>query len=194
MACDRVEVRGRVRVSTLPLPLPLPLPLTLTRTLTLTDNPTPDPSPEPDQVACDARGDELWPAALRITLLLDADLPEQARYTLTLGVPQLELDLLGGDRPEMAARAKAAEGAAAAEGAEGGGVAAPTLRVTTCTAGGDRISGGDHAGDRISGPDDGADRISTSISRELPISREEASEALAYVRRRADELGRSWVS
>ena len=155
-------------------------------------------------MACDARGDALWPAALRITLLLDADLPEteQARYTLTLGAPQPERDLPGGDRPEMAARAKAAEGAegvAGAEGAEGGGVAAPTLRVTTCTAGGDAggdriISGGDHAGDRISGRDDGADTISTSISRELPISHEEASEALAYVRRRADELGRSWVS
>ena len=155
-------------------------------------------------MACDARGDALWPAALRITLLLDADLPEteQARYTLTLGAPQPERDLPGGDRPEMAARAKAAEGAegvAGAEGAEGGGVAAPTLRVTTCTAGGDAggdriISGGDHAGDRISARDDGADTISTSISRELPISHEEASEALAYVRRRADELGRSWVS
>ena len=173
-------------------------------------------------MACDARGDALWPAALRITLLLDADLPqtEQARYTLTLGAAQPERDLPGGDRdlpggdrPEMAARAKAAEGAeaaegakaaegaeaaAAAEGAEGGG-AAPTLCVTTCTAGGDAggdriISGGDHAGDRISGRDDGADTISTSISRELPISHEEASEALAYVRRRADELGRSWVS
>ena len=155
-------------------------------------------------MACDARGDALWPAALRITLLLDADLPEteQARYTLTLGAPQPERDLPGGDRPEMAARAKAAEGAegvAGAEGAEGGGVAAPTLRVTTCTAGGDAggdriISGGDHAGDRISARGDGADTISTSISRELPISHEEASEALAYVRRRADELGRSWVS
>ena len=140
-------------------------------------------------MACDARGDALWPAALRITLLLDADLPqtEHARYTLTLGAPQPELDLAVGDRPEMAARAKgaerataaeAAEAAEGAEGAEGGGEAAPTLRVTTCTAGGD----------------DGGDRISTSISRELPISREEASEALAYVRRRADELGRSWVS
>ena len=152
-------------------------------------------------MACDARGDALWPAALRITLLLDADLPqtEHARYTLTLGAPQPELDLAVGDRPEMAARAKGAERATAAEaaeaaegaegaegaeaaegaeGAEGGGEAAPTLRVTTCTAGGD----------------DGGDRISTSISRELPISREEASEALAYVRRRADELGRSWVS
>ena len=155
-------------------------------------------------MACDARGDALWPAALRITLLLDADLPEteQARYTLTLGAPQPERDLPGGDRPEMAARAKAAEGAegvAGAEGAEGGGVAAPTLRVTTCTAGGDAggdriISGGDHAGDRISARGDGGDTISTSISRELPISHEEASEALAYVRRRADELGRSWVS
>ena len=157
-------------------------------------------------MACDARGDALWPAALRITLLLDADLPEteQARYTLTLGAPQPERDLPGGDRPEMAARAKAAEGAEGAagaegaEGVEGGGVAAPTLRVTTCTAGGDagrdRISGGDHAGDRISARDDGGDTISTSISRELPISHEEASEALAYVRRRADELGRSWVS
>ena len=155
-------------------------------------------------MACDARGDALWPAAVRITLLLDADLPqtEQARYTLTLGAPQPELDLPGGDRPEMAARAKGAEGAeraAGAEGAEGGGVAAPTLRVTTCTAGGDAggdriISGGDHAGDRISARGDGADTISTSISRELPISHEEASEALAYVRRRADELGRSWVS
>ena len=166
-------------------------------------------------MACDARGDALWPAALRITLLLDADLPqtEQARYTLTLGAPQPERDLPGGDRPEMAARAKAAEGAeaaegakaaegaeaaAAAEGAEGGG-AAPTLCVTTCTAGGDAggdriISGGDHAGDRISARGDGGDTISTSISRELPISHEEASEALAYVRRRADELGRSWVS
>ena len=166
-------------------------------------------------MACDARGDALWPAALRITLLLDADLPEteQARYTLTLGAPQPERDLPGGDRPEMPARAKGAEGAegtagakaaegaeaaAGAAGAEGGGVAAPTLRVTTCTAGGDaggdQISGGDHAGDRISGRDDGADTISTSISRELPISQEEASEALAYVRRRTDELGRSWVS
>jgi len=163
-------------------------------------------------VACDARGDALWPAALRITLLLDADLPEteQARYTLTLGAPQPERDRPSGDRPEMAALAKGAEGAKAAEGAagaagaegaegaEGGGVAAPTLRVTTCTAGGDaggdRISGGDHAGDRISARDDGGDTISSSISRELPISREEASEALAYVRRRADELGRSWVS
>ena len=173
-------------------------------------------------MACDARGDALWPAALRITLLLDADLPqtEQARYTLTLGAAQPERDLPGGDRdlpggdrPEMAARAKAAEGAeaaegakaaegaeaaAAAEGAEGGG-AAPTLCVTTCTAGGDAggdriISGGDHAGDRISARVDGGDTISTSISRELPISHEEASEALAYVRRRADELGRSWVS
>ena len=173
-------------------------------------------------MACDARGDALWPAALRITLLLDADLPqtEQARYTLTLGAAQPERDLPGGDRdlpggdrPEMAARAKAAEGAeaaegakaaegaeaaAAAEGAEGGG-AAPTLCVTTCTAGGDAggdriISGGDHAGDRISARGDGGDTISTSISRELPISHEEASEALAYVRRRADELGRSWVS
>ena len=158
-------------------------------------------------MACDARGDALWPAALRITLLLDADLPEteQARYTLTLGAPQPELDLPGGDRPEMAARAKAAEGAEGAagaegaEGVEGGGVAAPTLRVTTCTAGGDAggdriISGGDHARDRISARGDGGDTISTSISRELPISHEEASEALAYVRRRADELGRSWVS
>ena len=164
-------------------------------------------------MACDARGDALWPAALRITLLLDADLPqtEQARYTLTLGAAQPERDLPGGDRPEMAALAKGAEGAKAAEGAagaagaegaegaEGGGVAAPTLRVTTCTAGGDAggdriISGGDHAGDRISARGDGADTISTSISRELPISHEEASEALAYVRRRADELGRSWVS
>ena len=154
-------------------------------------------------MACDARGDALWPAALRITLLLDADLPEteQARYTLTLGAPQPELDLPGGDRPEMAARAKGAEGAeraAGAEGAEGGGVAAPTLRVTTCTAGGDdggdRISGGDHGGDRVSARGDGGDTISTSISRELPISHEEASEALTYVRRRADELGRSWVS
>ena len=95
--------------------------------------------------------------------------------------------------------AEGAEGAAGAEGAEGGGVAAPTLHVTTCTAGGDAggdriISGGDHAGDRISARGDGGDTISTSISRELPISHEEASEALAYVRRRADELGRSWVS
>ena len=103
---------------------------------------------------------------------------------------------------EGAAGAKAAEGAeaaAGAAGAEGGGVAAPTLRVTTCTAGGDAggdriISGGDHAQDRISARGDGGDTISTSISRELPISHEEASEALAYVRRRADELGRSWVS
>ena len=34
--------------------------------------------------ACDARGEALWPAALRISLLLDAGLPEaeQARHSL----------------------------------------------------------------------------------------------------------------
>ena len=43
-----------------------------------------DLSPRLPATACDARGDALWPAAVRITLLLDADLPEaeQARHTL----------------------------------------------------------------------------------------------------------------
>ena len=119
---------------------------------TLTPTPTPTPTPHPNPNPNPNPN------------------PEQARHTLTLGAlgSEVELELPAGDRPELQLAAGdmvtagdatlPAEMAEITEGAEMAEVAAPTLTVTNHTAAGD------------------------AISRELPISREEARVGLVWVR------------